>query len=379
MLPRFFKIKQPGYCLFLISVILLHGCSWVTEKAEEEGTLFPAKGKEIIDYHVHIAGLGYGDSGCFVNTLMRENYRFSFYLRALDVTEEDLRNFGDQIVVERLSTNVKRSKTISKAVILALDGVVDTRGRLDRERTQIYIPNDYAFRQAGHYENLLFAASINPYRIDALSRLKEVAGQGAVFIKWIPSIMYIDPSDPKLIPFYRQMVSLELPLLTHTGQERSFPDARDDLADPLKLELPLRLGVKVIAAHIATTGESEGQDNFERILPLFDKYPNLFADISSLTQINKFGFMEKALAIEGFEKRLIYGTDWPLQFFPLVSAWYHIDEISLFQAAAISGLDNVFDRDVALKYAMGMKKSVFYNGAGILQSTRQSTAGNANR
>jgi len=34
----------------------------------------------IIDMHVHIAGLGYGDSGCFVAEVMRESYKFDYYL-----------------------------------------------------------------------------------------------------------------------------------------------------------------------------------------------------------------------------------------------------------------------------------------------------------
>ncbi|NIT61545.1 MAG: metal-dependent hydrolase, partial [Aliifodinibius sp.] len=75
-------------------------------------------------------------------------------------------------------------------------------------------------------------------------------------------IMYIDPSNPAFIPFYKKMVELNIPLLSHTGMEKSFAGARDELADPVKLELPLRLGVTVIAAHISTTGKSEGQGNF---------------------------------------------------------------------------------------------------------------------
>lgn len=43
--------------------------------------------------------------------------------------------------------------------------------------------------------------------------------------------------------------------------EKSFSTAKDELAAPARLELPLSLGVKVIAAHIATTGKSEGQNN----------------------------------------------------------------------------------------------------------------------
>tara|TARA_Y100000588_G_scaffold311497_1_gene337567 strand:- start:338 stop:457 length:120 start_codon:yes stop_codon:yes gene_type:complete len=39
----------------------------------------------------------------------------------------------------------------------------------------------------------------------------------------------------------------------------------------MRLELPLKLGVTVIAAHIATTGENESMPNFERIFPLLKR------------------------------------------------------------------------------------------------------------
>ena len=315
--------------------------------------------KNIIDFHIHVAGLGYGDSGCFVNEQMRDNFRFTFYLKAMGVTLEELEENGDKILFSNISSAIQESRSVSHGVILAMDGVINEAGDLDKAKTQVYVPNDFVHEQTSQYENLLFAASINPYRPDAIDRLEKVHSQGAVLIKWIPSIMYIDPADPAIRPFYEKLVDLDIPLLTHTGMEKSFAGAKDELADPARLALPLSLGVKVIAAHIATTGESQGQDNFERILPMFQKYPNLFADISSLTQVNKRQYMKKALAAEELQGRLVFGTDWPLQFFPLVSAWYHLDLISFRDAWNIGKLDNQWDRDVAMKRAMGVQQEVF--------------------
>ncbi len=82
-------------------------------------------------------------------------------------------------------------------------------------------------------------------------------------------------------------MELNLPLLTHAGAERSFTHARDELADPVRLKLPLDLGVKVIVAHAASTGENEGEEDIDRLIAMLETYPNLFADISSMTQINK--------------------------------------------------------------------------------------------
>lgn len=324
-------------------------------------TLLPTE-KSIVDFHVHVAGLGYGESGCFINKEMRENFRFNFYLKAMDVTIKELEEHGDKVLFSKISGAIAKSSSISKAVILAMDGVIDKNGKLNKEQTQIYVPNAYVHQEVNKTTNLLFGASINPNRANAVELLEQVHQQGAVLIKWIPSIMAIDPSDEKFTAFYLKMAELNIPLLTHTGMEKSFSNAQDELADPLRLTLALSLGVKVIAAHIATTGHSEGEDNFERILPMFTQYPNLYADISSLTQINKRAYMKKVLAKPELKGRLIYGTDWPLQFFPIVSPWYHLDLIGIKAAWQVGKIKNQWDKDVAMKKAMGVDDEVFELG-----------------
>jgi predicted TIM-barrel fold metal-dependent hydrolase len=333
--------------------------------------LLPFKEKEIIDFHAHVAGLGYGNSGCFINDEMRNNFRFRFYLMAMGTSLKELEREGDKVIFKKISAAVAASKVVDKTVILSLDGVINEQGELDKAKTQIYVPNEYVYEQTKLYPNLLYAASINPYRTDAIERLVQAKAQGAVLVKWIPSIMYIDPADPTIIPFYEKLVELNMPLLTHTGMEKSFSHAKDELADPRKLALPLSLGVTVIAAHIATTGHSHGEENFERILPMFTQYPNLYADISSLTQINKLGYVKKVLAHPELKGRLIYGTDWPLQFFPLVSPWYHLDELKISEAFAISKMKNQWDRDVALKIGMGLDTEAFTLGSKLFGGDAQ--------
>ena len=231
--------------------------------------------KPIIDIHVHTAGLGAHGSGCFVAPVLRDSYKFSWYLRAFGVSREELQRVGDARVFERIAERVAASTSVQQAVVLAMDGVVGNDGALDRARTQVYVPNDFVQQQTDRYESLLFGASVNPYRHDAVARLHEVKSAGAVLVKWIPAIMAIDPADPRIIPFYESLVELDLPLLVHVGQERSFSAARDELGDPVRLTLPLDIGVIVIAAHIATTGKNHGEGNFERLLPLFARYANL--------------------------------------------------------------------------------------------------------
>ena len=323
-----------------------------------------------LDMHVHTAGIGAGGSGAFINREMQESFRFSIYLSAFGVDAEQLEIRGDALVIEKISAQVAASRRVDKAVVLALDGVVDAEGRLDREATQLYVPNAFVARETRRHDNLCFGASVNPHRPDALQRLRQVKAQGALLIKWIPNIMHVDPADEAIARFYEELVALDLPLLSHAGQESSFASAEDEYGDPRRLALPLSIGVTVIAAHIATTGTNEDESNFERILPMFERYPNLHADISSLTQINRLDFLKHALGVPGLDERLVYGTDWPLQFFPLVSPYYHLDHIGLSAAKSIAAMDNPWDRDVALKEALGTPHHVFARSALLLDTDR---------
>jgi uncharacterized protein len=230
----------------------------------------------IIDLHCHAAGLGFGDSGCFISPALRGNFRFGIYLGSFGVNAAELETHGDGLVIQRIAERVAGSQHVDQAVVLAIDGAVTDRGELDREQTEFYVPNEFVAREVAKHTNLLWGASINPHRHDALERLAWAKTNGAVLVKWIPSIMGIDPADEALRPYYLKLKELDLPLLTHGGQEKSFTHARDELADPVRLKLPLELGVKVIVAHIASTGTNEGQEDFERLLPMFATYPNLY-------------------------------------------------------------------------------------------------------
>lgn len=330
----------------------------------QQPSALPAQ--KIVDLHVHAAGIGAGGSGCYVSDTIKDSYKFDIYLSAFSISKQELERVGDQVVFRKLSEKLAQSSHVGAAVVLALDGVIDQHGKLDLSQTEIYIPNQFVAENTAKYDNLLFGASINPYRPDALERLDLVKQQGAKLIKWIPSIQLIDPADPKIKAFYQKMIALDLPLLTHTGQEKSFTKAEDDLADPQRLKLPLSLGVTVIAAHIATTGETHGEDNMQRILPMFSQYANLYADISSLTQINKLGFLNRALVDPRVKGRLIYGSDFPLINMVLVSAYYFPLNLTLEQMMDINNIENVWDRDVKLKQALGVQSDVFARTSKLL-------------
>jgi len=94
----------------------------------------------IVDMHCHLAGIGAGGSGCFISAKMRDNWRFDVYLRAFGVSRAEIAVHGDRLLADRLSESLAQSKYVSKAVLLALDGVIGLDGRLDTNRTEVCFP-----------------------------------------------------------------------------------------------------------------------------------------------------------------------------------------------------------------------------------------------
>lgn len=323
----------------------------------------PLPEARLLDMHCHTAGIGAGGSGCFISPKLEHSWKFGIYLRSFGVTRREVAAKGDAVVLDKISAQIAQSRHVGSAIILALDGVVNAEGEMDRSRTEIYVPNEFVAHETARHVNLLFGASVNPYRRDALARLEWAKANGAKLVKWVPSVMQIDPADERIVPFYRKLAELRLPLLTHTGAERALTHANNALSDPERLRLPLRLGVTVIAAHIASTGRNGGERDTDRLRRLMREFPNLYADISSLTQINKLGYLREAVERPEFKGRLLYGTDFPLNNTILVSSYYFASRLTWKQMRTIEALKNPWDRDVALKQALGVSRDVFERSA----------------
>lgn len=339
--------------------------------------------KKILDIHTHVAcpivsELSADELECYVSPQMKKNFKFPVYLKAFNVTEKEL-ELEPYKIVDNLAARLRSSKHVGKAVLLALDGWIDPAvGKIDLGKTEFFVPNKFIKSAVDRYKNeglFYYGASINPYRPDAIERLIEAKKDGAVLIKWIPANMNIDPSDVRLTKFYEKMKELDIPLLTHTGDENTFSFADNKLCDPLKLTLPLDIGVKVIAAHVATSGKVNRESNTVRLLRLFaeKKYEkNLFAEISGTTQFNRVFRYEMFINNPNLKNRLIFGTDWPLieaNFFALKLipySYYNKYLKSIFgvsltqqQIAELNSLDSIFDRDVRLKLMLGADPAIF--------------------
>lgn len=225
-----------------------------------------------------------------------------------------------------------------KALLLALDAYHDDAGQPRPELSHVVVGNDACARAAASAPRRFeWAASIHPYRADAVAELARVRQAGARAVKWLPSEQNIDPASSRCDAFYVALAASGLPLLTHTGEERAMP-GDDELDNPLRLRRALDHGVRVIAAHCATMGASidldagphgPATDNFmlfERMMGEARYEHLLFGDLSAIPQLARAGDGLKRLLERGapggdWSRRLLHGSDHPLPgLWPLYSA-----------------------------------------------------------
>jgi hypothetical protein len=298
---------------------------------------------EIIDYHAHLIGLG-TNSNCVAFRDGEESYLFSILRYAQTkmlcqyFTATKNENDFDVQYIERFKFLISDIKQMShfwgRHYILAFDAWHNENGEKNMNNTGIYVPNDYMMDIVQKNPEIFIPCiSVHPYRKDAIDELQKYAARGVRMIKWLPNVMGIDLENPLCENFYRKCIELKMILLIHTGDERSIivQNMDNNLGNPLKLRVPLNLGVIVIAAHCASdgkgvdldylrkTGTEKMDSNFRLLLRLLDeeKYAsNLFCDISSLTVLTRIGDpLTTMLDRTDLHPRLVFGTDYPLPVF----------------------------------------------------------------
>ena len=195
-----------------------------------------------IDVHVHLAGVGTQGSGCWISERLQRRATFQGLRLLYGITDEQVRYTLDQDWAAMVAGLVAESE-LDYAVVLGFDGVYDRCGELDRERSQMIVPPRWVFEVCDRYTNLLPGPSLNPHRADALERLEECIERGMTLIKWLPSVQAIDPASRSLVPFYRRLAEVGIPLLVHAGTgEQTFRMVAPKLGGLERLTLPLEMG-----------------------------------------------------------------------------------------------------------------------------------------
>ena len=296
------------------------------------------------DCHVHLFGNGRSGPGIWVSRdfdegrSMGSKVRRAMFANGGCLGENEA--MWDARMVVRLAQLLDGLPAGVKAMLLAFDFTYDEKGAQRQDLSTFSVSNRYAAKvAASHPDRFEWIASVHPYREDAIDELRWCKANGARAVKWLPPSMAIDLASPRCVPFYETMRELDLPLLTHVGQEMSVEGAhRQDLGHPLALRHPLDRGVRVIAAHCASLGSSPDWDALPKgtsvdkapmveNFRLFGRLMNearyeklLFGDISATILYNRADYTAEILRNESWHGRLLNGSDYPLPgIMPIVS------------------------------------------------------------
>lgn len=317
-----------------------------------------------IDVHVHLAGVGTGDSGCWTSRRFSRRLTFRILRLWYGAKAEGRAEDADREWVEGVAARVRASE-LDRAVALGFDGVYDPAGGLDLELSQMVVPTSWVLEACRrHPDVLLPGPSINPLRRDAMERLDECIEGGAVLIKWLPSVQRIDPSARGHRAFYRRMAEAGVALLVHSGGgENTFAEIAPELKDVRLLEAPLSEGVTVICAHSGVRVHfSRDPDQLPIVRELLARYPNLWLDNSGMANPARFAHLARLANDPEMVSRTLYGSDYPVPCLPL----HYPRRLGPAAVWRLHRERNPFDRDIRVKRGLGYPDETLTRAASVL-------------
>lgn len=321
-----------------------------------------------IDCHVHVVGTGTDGTGCWYRPRGLTRIGAPFLVRAVGLTMGDLRGPDfDQVYARRLLEYVQRSPSIDRLLLLAHELPYRDDGTPVMENASFYVPNTHVLKLAAEHPEFLAGVSIHPSRKDAMEELELCLGGGAAALKCLPNVQGIDWNDRKHTRFLERMAEAGLPLLAHTGSERTMPVMDKALASPRVLTRALEIGVTCIAAHCGTGMLLLDPDYFEVFAEMCARFPNLYGDNSALAALN-FRLRPSALRrITGgpVAERILHGSDLPVPSSGLLPWAGGMMTWRGYRAAA--AVANPLERDAYLKRALGFDEVTFTRASGVLR------------
>jgi uncharacterized protein len=317
----------------------------------------------IIDCHVHVSCV-VPEHGLMSPKILN-SFPFRFMQRRLGVRPIP----GDEAGTERALTILlfkllDETTELDAAAILAFDAVYTKEGELDLGRTHLYVKNDYVIEMARMHPKVLFACSVHPYRKDAVAELERCIAAGAVLCKWLPLTQDIDPSDARCIPFYEFLAHHGLPLLSHTGGEKTLPSNNADVASPALLDEAIRRGVTIIAAHCGTKSAPFEKDYLDVFARMAKEHERFYGDTSALNLPMRSHAYKVLLKDREVMAKVIHGSDWPVIPIPPVF------RLGLAGTAEAFHEPNWLRRDIRIKERLGFDRAYWERAGKILKLDR---------
>ena len=310
-----------------------------------------------IDCHVHVSAFTAPHGGMSQKILRSLPFRFIRW--RLGIRGEDAA--AERAIAAKLATTIEQTTTIDAAVVLAFDAVFEKDGAAAPQRTHFHVTNDYVIDLCRQNPKMLFGASVHPYRKDAVSEVERCVKAGAVLLKWLPIVQDIDPTDPRCFPFYEALAHFRLPLLSHTGGEKTLPNVNPNVMSPELLLPAIQRGVKVIAAHCGTRSSPNERSYLPEFIRLAKDHEHFYGDTAALCLPTRSYAFKTLLADKELNLKLLHGSDWAVISLPPILSLKPTDTLRAFADR------NWMRRDVMIKKALGFDESYFHRAAKVLR------------
>lgn len=356
----------------------------------------------IINVHCHVINYQDPAKNEKISGFMSEKFINSFGIQSckklMGIKTDDPEKAAEEFV--NVLVRDIDSSCLDHVVVFAIDGAYDDRGVLDLGNTVWYVSNDFIFELAKRSPKIIPGCSINPFRCDWKEELDKCVEKGAALIKLYPSVMGFSPDgvgvmrdlrrgDMRVVDFYEQVAKTNLPILSHVGPQLTVPEIEKSYAAIDLLQVPLGEGVKVIIPHLGGGRPFYDSDNdFYYLLKMLKWHnKNIWFDCSGMSDISRKHRFCKALKNKSIMEKTIYGSDYPVPpqgiFFCRrmgASYWDLFCELILKQEpkkknnlwSLYSDTKNNFDRDIIIKYAMGLRSEDFYRGYEVINFKKKS-------
>ncbi len=322
----------------------------------------------VIDIHTHLAGLGQGGTGCYIDPQKFQSLLYRLLRRKLGIYDAHLKDRLDAAYLERLEKDVNEAaahKALSAAVLFPHERMYTEEGKPAEVGQEVFVPNEYVFSCAENPDmkgRFLPAMSIHPYRTDALDETEKWMERGAVAMKWLPNSQGMDPRDKRSGKMFDLLAERKMPLIAHTGGEHTVTVRFPHLGDPETLRPALDKGVTVIMAHCGTKSGLFDSNWMPQFCELARAYPNCWGDTSAFNTPGRTRWISKFLREEGVVEKLVHGSDYPVPPSPMWS----LLALGWTRARSLGKIWSFLERDVRIKQERGFPDMVFRNTAKVL-------------
>jgi predicted TIM-barrel fold metal-dependent hydrolase len=175
-------------------------------------------------------------------------------------------------------------------------------------------------------------------------------------------VQNFNPADERCFPLSEVLAHHRLPLLCHTGGERSLPTLEFAYADPELLVAALKRRVTVIAAHCGTRSRKKETDFVHSFMRMAREFENLYGDTAALNLPDRSYAYDFILSDELVRNKLVHGSDWPIIALPSPAriGWGK-------SARMLFGEKNWMRRDVLIKRQIGFDDAYWHRAAQLLR------------